>query len=72
MIQVRKNSLFYATEHGAYVGSMFISLIATCWHAKVNPIDYLVTLQQNRSALFQHPEKWLPWNYHLNPSVPPP
>ncbi len=38
MIQVRKNSLFYATEHGATIGSMLISLIATCWHAKVDPM----------------------------------
>lgn len=71
MIQVRKNSLFYATEHGAYIGSMLISLIATCWHAKVNPIDYLAALQQDRHTVFQHPEKWLPWNYHLNNVMPP-
>ena len=71
MIQVRKNSVFFATEHGAYIGSMFISLIATCWQAKVNPIDYLTRLQHNRSALFKHPENWLPWNYHLNDPVPP-
>jgi transposase len=71
MIQVRNASRFYATLHGAYVGSMFISLIATCYYAKVNPIDYLTALQQHRSALFQHPQKWLPWNYHLNNSDPP-
>lgn len=72
MIQVRKNSLFYATEHGAYVGSLLISLIATCGYAKVDPIDYLAALQQERSAIFQHPGKWLPWNYHLTHSEPPP
>jgi len=66
MIQVRNNSHFFATEHGAYVGSMLMSLIATCSFAKINPIDYLVALQNHRSALFQQPEKWLPWNYHLN------
>lgn len=26
----RKNSLFYKTEHGAYVGDLFMSLIHTC------------------------------------------
>ncbi len=29
-IRHRKNSLFYRTEHGAYIGDMFMSLIHTC------------------------------------------
>lgn len=35
----RKNALFYKTEHGAYVGDMFMSIIHTCNLAGVNPFD---------------------------------
>jgi hypothetical protein len=62
----RKNSLFYKTEHGAYIGDMFMSLIHTCNLMRVNPFDYLVTLIRNSSALFKDPSKWLPWNYKTN------
>ena len=65
-IQHRKNSLFYKTEHGAYIGDMFMSLIHTCNLMRINPFDYLVTLIKNSSALFKDPSKWLPWNYKAN------
>jgi transposase len=67
-IQHRKNSLFYKTEHGAYIGDMFMSLIHTCNLIGVNPFDYLVTLIKNSSALFKDPSKWMPWNYKTNES----
>jgi len=63
----RKNALFYKTEHGAYVGDLFMSLIHTCNLADVNPFDYLTVLQKHSSELSEHPETWLPWNYN-NPS----
>ncbi|MGD1971815.1 MAG: IS66 family transposase [Desulfobacterales bacterium] len=59
----RKNSLFYKTEHGAYIGDLFMSLIHTCNLCKVNPFEYLKTLQQYSSQLFRDPDKWMPWNY---------
>ena len=59
----RKNSLFYKTEHGAYIGDLFMSLIHTCNLCKVNPFEYLKTLQQHSSELFRDPGKWMPWNY---------
>lgn len=59
----RKNALFYKTEHGAYIGDLFMSLIHTCNLADVNPFDYFISLQKHSSELFKHPEKWLPWNY---------
>ena len=59
----RKNSLFYKTKHGAYVGDMFMSIIHTCNLCNVNPFDYLAQLQKNSSLLFKNPGKWLPWNY---------
>ena len=65
-IRHRNNSLFYKTEHGAYIGDLFMSLIHTCNLAKVNPFDYLTVLQKNSSALFAQPSRWLPWNYQDN------
>ncbi len=59
----RKNSLFYKTEHGAYIGDLFMSLIHTCNLQDVNPFEYLTALQEHSSDIFQHPENWLPWNF---------
>ena len=59
----RKNSLFYKTEYGAYVGDLFMSLIHTCSLCKVNPFKYLKALQDNSSLITDNPEKWMPWNY---------
>jgi len=59
----RKNSLFYKTKHGAYIGDLFMSLIHTCILCKVNPFDYLTQLQKHSSLIFKHPGQWLPWNY---------
>jgi len=59
----RKNSLFFKTEHGAYIGDLFMSLIHTCTLNRVNPFHYLTTLQRHSSELFKNPKRWLPWNY---------
>jgi hypothetical protein len=69
-IRQRKNSLFYATEHSAYIASLLTSLIATCIQAGVNALEYLVAIQEHRPAVFHHPAAWLPWNYRAN-LVPP-
>jgi hypothetical protein len=66
IIRQRKNSLFYASAHSAYVASILTSLIATCVQAGVNALDYLVALQAHRSAVFRQPAAWLPWNYQDN------
>ena len=63
VIRQRNNSLFYASEHSAYIASALTSLIATCIEAGVNALEYLVALQRQRSAVFQNPGAWLPWNY---------
>ncbi len=70
IIRQRKNSLFYATPHSAYVASLLTSLIATCVQAGVNAMEYLVALQDNRTAVFANPALWLPWTYtaHLSPT----
>jgi hypothetical protein len=41
----RKNSLFYKTEHGAFIGDLFMSLIHTCNLQHINAFEYLTTLQ---------------------------
>lgn len=69
-IRQRKNSVFLATEHGAYVGSLLTSLLATCVHASVNALDYLVALQEHRAAVFRDPAAWLPWHYHAHLAPP--
>jgi len=65
----RKNALFYKTEHGAYIGDLFMSLIHTCNLCKVNPFEYLKTLQQHSSELFRNPDQWMPWNYEKSIST---
>lgn len=62
-IRVRKNSLFYATEHGAYIGSMLQSIICTCIAQSINPVDYLTMLQVHKTDVRLNPSAWMPWNY---------
>ena len=59
----RKNSLFYKTEHGAYIGDLFMSLIHTCNLQNINPFEYLTALQKHSSEIFQNPADWLPWSF---------
>jgi transposase len=69
-IRQRKNSLFYATEHSAYIASVLTSVIATCLQAGVNALEYLVAVQEHRQEVFANPGAWLPWNYPAA-AVPP-
>jgi hypothetical protein len=62
-IRQRKNSLFYATEHSAYIASLLTSVIATCLQAGVNALEYLVAVQEHRQEVRANPGAWLPWNY---------
>jgi len=59
----RKNSLFFKTQNGAYVGDLYMSLIHTCNLADVNPFDYLTELERNSAAAQKNPQRWLPWTY---------
>lgn len=71
-IRHRKNSLFYRTLHGAYIGDLFMSLIHTCRLSKVNPLHYLVALQRHSHEVFKNPHEWLPWNYEAAVAGLPP
>ena len=68
----RKNSLFYKTQCGAYVGDMFMSLIHTCNLNNINPFDYLTALQRNTASVFKTPSNWMPWNYQAALCAQPP
>jgi len=68
----RKNSLFFKTLHGAWVGDLFMSLIATCKLMRVNAFDYLTTLLRHPQKILESPSQWMPWNYqHTLASQPP-
>jgi transposase len=69
-IRQRKNSLFYKTEHSASMASALTSLIATCLHAGVNALEYLVALQEHRAEVFAEPSAWLPWSYQARLAPP--
>lgn len=62
----RKNAYFYKTEHGAWVGDLFMSFIHTCELNDVNPFDYLVAVLRHPKEVAESPEQWLPWNYTAN------
>ena len=53
----RKNSLFYKTEHGAHVGDLYMSLIATARLAGANPFDYLTELQRHAKEVANETEQ---------------
>jgi transposase len=69
-IRQRKNSLFYRSEHSAYIASVLTSLIVTCIYAGVNAVDYFVALQEHRSEVFADPGAWLPWTYCTSRASP--
>jgi hypothetical protein len=62
-ILLRKNSLFYKTQHGAQVGDLFLSLIHTCQLLGVNPFEYLGTLKRHAREIARAPGEWMPWNF---------
>ena len=63
VVLLRKNALFYRTQHGADVGDLFTSLIHTCDLNQVNSFDYLTELQRHAAKLAANPAEWMPWNY---------
>jgi hypothetical protein len=69
-IRQRNNSLFYKTSHSAYIASVLTSLIATCFYAGVNAVDYLVALQEHRREVALDPAVWLPWAYASSRASP--
>ncbi len=69
-VNYRKNSFHYKTEKGAWIGERLMSLIHTAISNKVSPIEYLSSLMKNIEKVSTYPQKWFPWNYHLNLTSP--
>jgi hypothetical protein len=62
-IRGRRTWLFYKTEYGAMIGGVLTSVIYTCVLSGVNPLNYLIALQEHKNQIVKEPERWLPWNY---------
>jgi transposase len=68
----RKNSLFFKSLRGAWVGDLFMSLIATCRFSGANPFAYLTALLRNTQKILESPGEWMPWNYEQTLARSPP
>lgn len=64
-VLLRKNSLFFKTQHGADVADIFLTLIHTCELNGINAFEYLTELQRHANEVRTNPADWIPWNYHL-------
>jgi transposase len=62
-IRGRRTWLFYKTEYGAMIGGVLTSIIYTCALSNINPLNYLIALQENKNQIVKEPERWLPWCY---------
>lgn len=62
-IRGRRTWLFYKTEYGAMIGGVLTSIIYTCTLAGINPLNYLIALQEHKKLIVKEPKRWLPWCY---------
>ncbi len=62
-IRGRRTWLFYKTEYGAMIGGVLTSIIYTCALSGINPLNYLIALQEHKKQIVKEPERWLPWCY---------
>lgn len=69
-VLIRKNSYFYKTCWGAFIGDILLSIIKTCDLNGINPYDYLIAVQANSEEIAKEPNNWLPWNYTKNIGAP--
>jgi transposase len=69
-VLIRKNSYFYKSCWGAFIGDTLLSIIKTCNLNGINPYDYLIAIQANSEGVKKKPNDWLPWNYTQNVAAP--
>jgi hypothetical protein len=69
-VLIRKNSYFYKSCWGAFVGDTLLSIIKTCSLNEINPYHYLLTIQVHSEEARKSPNEWLPWNYTKNILAP--
>lgn len=60
-IRHRRNSLFFKTENGAFVGTVITSILLTAHKNDLSPADYLSHLLTHRTELWNNPEDFMPW-----------
>lgn len=59
----RKNSLFYRSDHGAFIGDLLQSIITTCRLNKADPYQYIIAIIEHARQARLCPHAWLPWNF---------
>jgi hypothetical protein len=59
----RKNSYYYRSKNGAFVGDLFMTIIQTCKLCRANAFDYITQLQRHAGKVYANPSAWMPWNY---------
>lgn len=69
-VLIRKNSYFYKSCWGAFVGDTLLSIIKTCNLNEINPYHYLLAIQAHSEEAKKNPNEWLPWNYTKNTLAP--
>lgn len=69
-VLIRRNSYFYKTCWGAFIGDTLLSIIKTCGLNGINPYDYLIAVQANSEKVKKMPNDWLPWNCTQNIGAP--
>jgi hypothetical protein len=69
-VLLRKNALFFRSQHGADVGSMILSVSETSRMADVPVFDYLVDVVRNARAVRADPRRWLPWAWAARERAP--
>jgi hypothetical protein len=63
-IRLRRASLFYRSQNGAFVGDVYTALIVTTHLHGGDPFHYFEALFSHAKAVEAAPHDWLPWNYH--------
>lgn len=62
-VLLRKNSLFYKTEHGAAISDILLSVIESCRLNRANAWEYLLAVMHNQRAVERSPAQWTPWRW---------
>jgi transposase len=60
-VWLRKNALFFRTQHGAEVGDILQSVLQTCARHGVNAWEYLLAVRRHPRAVRENTAAWLPW-----------
>ena len=63
IIQVRKSSMFYKTLKIAKIASYIQTALYSAAQNDVNPHHYMQAILDNKYAVINNPDAWLPWNF---------